>query len=154
MERPKGRRRRIMRTQYLCLPLLKSTTTAAADAPISTSTSTITAADSNPSSRFSPATSLLERFREAVFRLVMLTALSKATNHDRPHSPAGSPNDRIRKSYNHSPHDPHQSEAVADCIEFFKKSSSSVGDLHPRDSTATTVDSTAASEAVFSVPIV
>ncbi|KAL9328228.1 hypothetical protein ACSQ67_003231 [Phaseolus vulgaris] len=62
----------------------------------------------------SPMT-LLERFREAVFRLMMLSALSKATTNHR-----GS-GDGERQHHRCSPHDPHHSEAVADCIEFIKK---------------------------------
>ncbi|KAG4973426.1 hypothetical protein AAZX31_11G074400 [Glycine max] len=62
----------------------------------------------------SPMT-LLERFREAVLRLMMLSALSKATNHRR-----SGDGERQNRHFN-SPHDPHHSEAVADCIEFIKK---------------------------------
>nr|KYP66873.1 hypothetical protein KK1_013184 [Cajanus cajan] len=61
----------------------------------------------------SPMT-LLERFREAVLRLMMLSALSKATTNHRD-------GERHNRRYNNSPHDPHHSEAVADCIEFIKK---------------------------------
>ncbi|KAF7809663.1 Transducin/WD40 repeat-like superfamily protein [Senna tora] len=61
----------------------------------------------------SPMT-LLERFREAVLRLMMLSALSKATTQG-----GGSGGDgRQRRFY---PSDSHNSEAVADCIEFIKK---------------------------------
>ncbi|KAF8410457.1 hypothetical protein HHK36_002986 [Tetracentron sinense] len=67
--------------------------------------------------------SLLERFREAVFRLIMLSALSKATHHSEPVN--------VPRAYN--PLDPHHSEAVADCIEFIKKSA--LAD-ESRDSTA------------------
>ncbi|TKY70475.1 Transducin/WD40 repeat superfamily protein [Spatholobus suberectus] len=62
----------------------------------------------------SPMT-LLERFREAVLRLMMVTALSKATNHNR------SSGDGERQNRRYSPYDPHHTEAVADCIEFIKK---------------------------------
>lgn len=58
--------------------------------------------------------SLLERFREAVLRLMMLSALSKATNHG-----GGSSDRGQRRRY--YPNDPHHSEAVADCIEFIKE---------------------------------
>lgn len=70
-----------------------------------------------------PATTLLERFREAVLRLIMLSAISKATStttttthndhhhHHRAH---------VSRSY-YNPADPHHSEAVADAIEFIKK---------------------------------
>ncbi|KAK7406809.1 hypothetical protein VNO78_08442 [Psophocarpus tetragonolobus] len=61
----------------------------------------------------SPMT-LLERFREAVLRLMMFSALSKATNN------CGS-DDGQRQLRGCSPYDPHHTEAVADCIEFIKK---------------------------------
>ncbi|KAJ1408801.1 hypothetical protein SESBI_23213 [Sesbania bispinosa] len=63
----------------------------------------------------SPMT-LLERFREAVLRLMMFSALSKATttNH-------GGGERQRRYRHSNSPYDPHHSEAVADCIEFIKK---------------------------------
>ncbi|KAK7307488.1 hypothetical protein VNO77_40596 [Canavalia gladiata] len=61
----------------------------------------------------SPMT-LLERFREAVLRLMMFSALSKATNH-------GGSGDGERQHRRYSPYDPHHTEAVADCIEFIKK---------------------------------
>ena len=61
----------------------------------------------------SPMT-LLERFREAVFRLMMMSAFSKtATNH------GGSGDGERQIRYSH--YDTHNSEAVADCIEFIKK---------------------------------
>ncbi|KAG5069699.1 hypothetical protein AAZX31_01G154500 [Glycine max] len=62
----------------------------------------------------SPMT-LLERFREAVLRLMMLSALSKATSHR-----GSGDGERQNRRYN-SPYDPHHGEAVADCIEFIKK---------------------------------
>ncbi|GMN29111.1 hypothetical protein TIFTF001_002298 [Ficus carica] len=55
---------------------------------------------------------LLERFREAVFRLIMFSTLSKASNHDR--------SGDVRRHY-HPSNDHRHSEAVADCIEFIKK---------------------------------
>lgn len=65
----------------------------------------------------SPMT-LLERFREAVLRLMMMSALSKATNNGNNHG--GSRDGERQRRYN-SPYDPHHTEAVADCIEFIKK---------------------------------
>ncbi|KAL2500828.1 uncharacterized protein Fot_34708 [Forsythia ovata] len=63
--------------------------------------------------RLSPM-SLLDRFREAVFRLIMFSALSKAQ-----HDTRSSTN--VQMPY-YTVHDPQYSEAVADCIEFIKKS--------------------------------
>ncbi|KAG1354040.1 hypothetical protein COCNU_07G001520 [Cocos nucifera] len=67
--------------------------------------------------------SLLERLREVVLRLIMLSALSKGPRAHR-REPAPRPC--------HLP-DSHRSEAVQDCIEFFKRSAvgakrSNVGD--------------------------
>lgn len=67
----------------------------------------------------SPMT-LLERFREAVLRLMMFSAISKATNNNRG---GGSGGDRERQRRYSPYNDPHHSEAVADCIEFIKKKS-------------------------------
>lgn len=95
--------------------------------------------------------SLLDRFREAVFRLIMLSALSKASNCER------KSNDNVVKrsaSYQHrSSYEPHHSEAVADCIEFIKKSTINEEDHH-RDSTASSnsIDA-AAGEVVLPVPV-
>lgn len=73
--------------------------------------------------RASSPVSLLVRFRQAVFRLIMLSAISKTqqtgpccANGSRPYPPT----------------DSHYNEAVADCIEFIKKTTSEQGD----DSTA------------------
>ncbi|KAL2348598.1 hypothetical protein Fmac_002598 [Flemingia macrophylla] len=63
----------------------------------------------------SPIT-LLERFREAVLRLMMISALSKPTTNHRHGDQRHNPRHHIN-----SPHDPHHTEAVADCIEFIKK---------------------------------
>ncbi|PIA55507.1 hypothetical protein AQUCO_00700064v1 [Aquilegia coerulea] len=73
---------------------------------------------SNTTQWLSPI-SLLERFREAVFRLIMLTALSKTTRRQN-----DSDNSTVPKSRSYYSPDQHQSDAVADCIEFIKKSSS------------------------------
>lgn len=56
--------------------------------------------------------SLLDRLREVVLRLIMLSALSKGTRAQR-REPAPHP---CRQP------DSYRSEAVEDCIEFFKKS--------------------------------
>lgn len=93
--------------------------------------------------RLSPM-SLLERFREAVFRLMMLSALSKATTD---HA-SGSP--KVAKRSYYYPSDPHHSEAVADCIEFIKKSA--LTEEENRDSTASSsIDSTP--DLVMAVPV-
>ncbi|CAI9782520.1 unnamed protein product [Fraxinus pennsylvanica] len=65
------------------------------------------------SNRLSPM-SLLDRFREAVFRLIMFSALSKAQHVSRSSTDAQMPHYTV--------HDPQYNEAVADCIEFLKKS--------------------------------
>uniref|UniRef100_A0A0A0KGN3 Uncharacterized protein n=1 Tax=Cucumis sativus TaxID=3659 RepID=A0A0A0KGN3_CUCSA len=67
----------------------------------------------------SPMT-LFERLREAVFRFIMLCALSKATNH---HPAAGATFQDdvvVRRRHSYPNVDHHHSEAVADCIEFIK----------------------------------
>ncbi|KZV22546.1 hypothetical protein F511_11520 [Dorcoceras hygrometricum] len=68
--------------------------------------------------------SLLDRIREAVFRFIMFSALSKGGR-----SSAQPPD------FGYCPNDQHQSEAVADCIEFLKKSAGTSTDGN-RDSTA------------------
>ncbi|KAI3502841.1 hypothetical protein L1887_31189 [Cichorium endivia] len=86
--------------------------------------------------------SLLDRFREAVFRLIMISALSRASNtaytatsstydsqsplrlssrSSNKSSPAATSRHHHR-SYHHYSSDSHHTEAVADCIEFIKKS--------------------------------
>ncbi|KAL8472424.1 hypothetical protein ACS0TY_028953 [Phlomoides rotata] len=65
--------------------------------------------------------SLLERLRDAVFRLIMLSAFSKGSNAAR----------RSSAPPSYYPNDPHHSEAVADCIEFIKKSATAADEpLH------------------------
>lgn len=59
---------------------------------------------------------LLDRFREAVLRLIMISAVSKSTSRRRNKQPAAT--DRCQKYYN--PSDTYHSEAVADCIEFIR----------------------------------
>ncbi|PON46355.1 hypothetical protein PanWU01x14_252420 [Parasponia andersonii] len=68
---------------------------------------------------------LLERFREAVFQLIMFSAFSKASDH------AGSTD--VRRCY-HPDNDHRHNEAVADCIEFIKKKA--LPDDQNRDSSA------------------
>ncbi|KMT09618.1 hypothetical protein BVRB_6g130710 [Beta vulgaris subsp. vulgaris] len=65
-----------MKTQYLCFPLnIKPTTTTT-----NTTTSPSSSSSSAINGRVPPTSSLLDRFREAVFRLIMVTALTKASN--------------------------------------------------------------------------
>jgi hypothetical protein len=100
----------------------------------------------------SPMT-LLERFREAVFRLIMLSALSKASATNN-HAGGGGSADVIQPCC-YYPNDPHHSEAVADCIEFIKKKASAddENDHQNRDSSASSSSSIhAAPEAVMPVP--
>ncbi|GLU19771.1 hypothetical protein SLE2022_359990 [Rubroshorea leprosula] len=87
----------------------------------------------NKNRRTLPMT-LLERLREAAFRLIMLSALSKASNDG-----GSSPDLRPRKYYYPAHDQTYQSEAVADCIEFIKKKSSREEN---RDSTTSTSSST------------
>ncbi|CDP01906.1 unnamed protein product [Coffea canephora] len=68
--------------------------------------------------RLSPM-SLLDRFREAVLKLILLSALTKTANNGRKYSANAA---QRSSSSNYNPYEPHQSEAVADCIEFIKKS--------------------------------
>ncbi|MFS8033982.1 hypothetical protein Hanom_Chr17g01575881 [Helianthus anomalus] len=106
--------------------------------------------------RLSPM-SLLDRFREAVFRLIMISALSRvsttpntsssstSTSTYNSHSPLrlssrssskSSPavtSHQRHRSYHHYASDSHHTEAVADCIEFIKRSANEEN----RDSIAT-----------------
>ncbi|KAJ6682212.1 hypothetical protein OIU74_020454 [Salix koriyanagi] len=97
--------------------------------------------------RLSPMT-LLERFRQAVFRLMVFSALSKATHN----AAAGSSPDHLvmKKRSSYYPADPHHSEAVADCIEFIKRSSLTDHDEINRDSTAS---SSSSEMAAMPVPV-
>ncbi|KAE8695131.1 hypothetical protein F3Y22_tig00110733pilonHSYRG00089 [Hibiscus syriacus] len=95
----------------------------------------------NKSNRLSPTT-LLEQFREAVFRLIMISALSKDSHH---HHSSTSNAPRI-----YYPADAHHSEAVADCIEFIKKKSSRMEDM---DSRAGSSNMDATNEIVMPVPV-
>ncbi|CAK9145334.1 unnamed protein product [Ilex paraguariensis] len=102
-EKPKTRQRRTMKSPF-CMPRLRGNTC------------------TRKSNRLSPM-SLIDRLREAVFRLIMLSALSKATHESR--------SSNSQRPY--CSHDPYSSEAVADCIEFIKKSATTDEN---RDSTA------------------
>jgi len=125
MEKPKASTRKLKTS--LCMPRFRGN-----------------ACNISKNKGLSPMT-LLERFREAVFRLIMLSALSKATNN---HS-SGSAD--IQPCY--YPNDPHHSEAVADCIEFIKKKASADDDDQNRDSSASSTSIHATPEAVMPVPV-
>ncbi|VVB18359.1 unnamed protein product [Arabis nemorensis] len=58
----------------------------------------------------------LDRFREAVLRLIMISAVSKSTSHRRNKPPPATV--RCQKYYNAA--DTNHNEAVADCIEFIR----------------------------------
>ncbi|PON42675.1 hypothetical protein PanWU01x14_279880 [Parasponia andersonii] len=122
MEKPRGSPRKL-KTDYLCIPRLRNnsrTNKAKGPTPMS----------------------LLERFREAVFRLIMFSAFSKASDH------AGSTD--VRRCYRPD-NDHRHNEAVADCIEFIKKKA--LPDDQNRDSSAgSSVGST--TEGVIQVPII
>ncbi|OIS98256.1 hypothetical protein A4A49_17592 [Nicotiana attenuata] len=126
MEKSKGRRRR-MKNPF-CMPKLRGSNC------------------TRKSNRLTPM-SVLDRFRQAVFRLIMLSAMSKATQQDSQRS--SSPISH-RSFYSH---EPHHSEAVADCIEFIKKSATT-DDSGDGDSSASSfmlIDGS--SEVVFPVPV-
>ena len=103
---------------------------------------------------------LLERFREAVFRLIMLSALSKATTttHNNYHHHRHQAH--VSRSY-YNPADPHHSEAVADCIEFIKKKALTDDEDydHDNDNSASdtddsiSIDATNPTELVMQVPV-
>ncbi|KAK8587143.1 hypothetical protein V6N13_086148 [Hibiscus sabdariffa] len=100
----------------------------------------------NKNKRLSPTT-LLERFRETVFRLIMISAISKTSHHHHHHHQHSSTSNGPRKYY---PDDAHHSEAVADCIEFIKKKSSREEN---RDSRGSSSNMDATSEIVMPVPV-
>ncbi|OWM88952.1 hypothetical protein CDL15_Pgr020906 [Punica granatum] len=99
-----------MKTGHLCIPRQKA------------------AAPSSKNRRFTPVT-LLERFREAVFRLIMISALSSSSSPrtssrstaSQESSPASGQSHHTRSYYYDYYASTHQSEALADCIEFIKK---------------------------------
>ncbi|KAL3723741.1 hypothetical protein ACJRO7_035847 [Eucalyptus globulus] len=99
------------------------------------------------SHRFAPST-LLERFREAVFRLMMLSALSKSSPSPPPPPP---PLSRQHRPY-YPVNDPHHSEALADCIEFINRKKKASGE----DDEATTISGATLddpAEMVMPVPV-
>lgn len=100
--------RRIMKTGHLCIPQLKAASSSATAAATKTR-------------RFTH-TSLLERFREAVLRLMMISALSSSRT-GRPGSNTASKSHSSDLYYCDYYSSTHHSEAVADCIEFIKKKS-------------------------------
>ncbi|KAG6399803.1 hypothetical protein SASPL_141288 [Salvia splendens] len=78
--------------------------------------------------------SLLDRLREAVFRLIMISALAK--NRSSPEPPSS--------DHYYYPNDHHHSEAIADCIQFIKKSTTTADDD----------DETRNSAAAFPLPVI
>ena len=109
-----------MKSSSLCMPRLKG---------------------NNKNKRLSPMT-LLERFQEAVLRLIMLSALTKASHQHTSSS--------VTPRTYYRPADAHHSEAVADCIEFIKKKASREEN---RDSSASSSNMDATSEVVLQVPV-
>ncbi|KAE9444835.1 hypothetical protein C3L33_17778, partial [Rhododendron williamsianum] len=129
-----------MKTSYLCVPKFKLTTT--------TSTSY-----GRSNRRLSPM-SLLDRLRQAVYRIIMLNALCKTNVQQTDHGSGGG-SDQVqarggRCGYNYL-YDPRHNEAVADCIEFIKKTGITAEEN--RDSSASGGSIDAASELVFTVPV-
>ncbi|KAI3428949.1 uncharacterized protein J3R85_008974 [Psidium guajava] len=121
------------RTKAQCIPRLR--------APVANASSC-----SARSHRFAPS-SLLERFREAVFRLMMLSALSKS-----PPPPPPPP----RHPY-YPVDDPHHSEAVADCIEFINRKKAASDDAPDEGCDAAAVSSgplDAPADMVMPVPVI
>ncbi|GMH24562.1 hypothetical protein Nepgr_026405 [Nepenthes gracilis] len=119
MERQKEGRR-FTKSHCLCIPLpIKINVAAATD---SGKTSTPAAATAAPANRRLWAVSLPARFLKAVLRLITVTALSKATNRIRTAGRSPDNHRHARRSCNYHPDDLHRSEAMADCIEFIKKS--------------------------------
>ncbi|KAL1569736.1 hypothetical protein AAHA92_01177 [Salvia divinorum] len=70
--------------------------------------------------------SLLDRLREAVFRLIMISALAKGSG-AAAHRHRSSPEPPSSDHY-YYPNDHHHSEAIADCIQFIKKSTTTADD--------------------------
>lgn len=108
------------------------------------------------STRLISPMSLLERFRVAVFRLIMMqSALSKrTTTHEKKTSSSSAVHQYHRSCYSY---DTHHNEAVADCIEFIKRSSTI--DDEDRQSTASNNGSRspmdgALTEAVIPMPVI
>ncbi|KAK9129581.1 hypothetical protein Sjap_010068 [Stephania japonica] len=109
----------------LCIPRLGGKNTS------NTNTNSNGANNSSNNNWLSPK-SLLERFREAVFRLIMLSAFSKVTHHDDQSFTGSSTHlhhqqqQRPNNYYYKYPPNQHHSQDVADCIEFIKKKSASL----------------------------
>ncbi|KFK28298.1 hypothetical protein AALP_AA8G497900 [Arabis alpina] len=59
---------------------------------------------------------LLDRFREAVLRLIMISAVAKSPSRRRSKQPVTT----VRCQKNYNPADAYHNEAVADCIEFIR----------------------------------
>ncbi|KAK2373064.1 hypothetical protein QL285_025529 [Trifolium repens] len=113
MHSPRNKEERIKMMKGQCMPRLKS--------------------NSYKNKIPSPMT-LLERFREAVFRLMMMSAFSKTTTN---HGGSGD-GERQRRCYSH--YDTHNSEAVADCIEFIKKKAATDSDENRHSSASSSND--------------
>ncbi|KAF7128944.1 hypothetical protein RHSIM_Rhsim10G0212800 [Rhododendron simsii] len=97
--------------------------------------------------------SLLDRLRQAVYRIIMLNALCKTNVQQTDHGSGGA-SDQVqsrggRCGYNYL-YDPRHNEAMADCIEFIKKTGITAEEN--RDSNASGGSIDAASELVFTVP--
>ncbi|KAK7252960.1 hypothetical protein RIF29_37289 [Crotalaria pallida] len=84
--------------------------------------------------------SLLERFREAVLRLMMLTALTKVTTTN--HGRSGHHVVIEERQRRYSPYDSHHTEAVADCIEFIKKKAATDADANRHSSASSSANDT------------
>ncbi|KAL7231318.1 hypothetical protein ACSBR2_009563 [Camellia fascicularis] len=133
-----------MKTNYLCMPKFKAAATTSASC-------------GRKNRRLSPMT-LLDRIREAVFRLIMLSALSKAAQQSSKtgsSSSSGGGDYHVHRSCYYAPHDdPHHSEAVADCIEFIKKSATTTDSYDEnRDSSASSSFVDADTEPAMIIPV-
>lgn len=109
---------------------------------------------SRKSTRLITPMSLLDRFREAVFGLIMLSSLSKATtvHENRTSTGSGHAHHHHHHHTSYYSYDSHHSEAVADCIEFIKKSATADENRH---STATnsSIDAAPGPEVVIPLPV-
>lgn len=65
-------------------------------------------------------TSLMDRLREAVFKILMISAASRSGRRRQQRS--------LNQAIPQQPADSYRSQAVEDCIEFVKKSAASAGD--------------------------
>lgn len=129
METPIDRRRSSNMKTNFCIPRLRN----------------------RKSTRLLSPMSLLERFRVAVFRLIMMqSALSKGTTtHEKRTSSSPAVHQYHRSCYSY---DSHQNEAVADCIEFIKKSSA-IDDDDQQSTAGNDVSSSAMTEVVMPMPV-